>query len=47
VADAAASDGGIDILVNAGANAAWGWIEELTHIDDALGLESRVGTLTG
>jgi len=30
VADAAASAGGIDILVNAGADATWGWIEDIT-----------------
>jgi NAD(P)-dependent dehydrogenase (short-subunit alcohol dehydrogenase family) len=30
VADARASAGGIDILVNAGADATWGWIEDIT-----------------
>jgi NAD(P)-dependent dehydrogenase (short-subunit alcohol dehydrogenase family) len=33
VADAKAGAGGIDILVNAGAYAVWGWIEEITLAD--------------
>ncbi len=42
VADAKASAGGIDILVNAGANAAWGWIEDLTLAQFRFTLEYEV-----
>jgi len=33
VADSAAAAGGIDVLVNAGADVRWGWIEDLTLAD--------------
>jgi NAD(P)-dependent dehydrogenase (short-subunit alcohol dehydrogenase family) len=33
VAESAATAGGIDVLVNAGADARWGWIEDLTLAD--------------
>jgi NAD(P)-dependent dehydrogenase (short-subunit alcohol dehydrogenase family) len=39
VAEAAAAAGGIDILVNAGADARWGWIEDVTRADFRYTLE--------
>jgi len=42
VADATASAGGIDILVNAGADARWGWIEELSVADFRYTMEFEV-----
>jgi NAD(P)-dependent dehydrogenase (short-subunit alcohol dehydrogenase family) len=42
VAEAKASAGGIDILVNAGANAAWGWIEDLTVANFRFTMELEV-----
>jgi NAD(P)-dependent dehydrogenase (short-subunit alcohol dehydrogenase family) len=42
VAEAKASAGGIDILVNAGAYAVWGWIEEITLKDFRTTLEGEV-----
>jgi NAD(P)-dependent dehydrogenase (short-subunit alcohol dehydrogenase family) len=42
VADANASAGGIDILVNAGAYAVWGWIEDITLADFRTTLEGEV-----
>jgi NAD(P)-dependent dehydrogenase (short-subunit alcohol dehydrogenase family) len=42
VADAKASAGGIDVLVNAGADARWGWIEDITPADFRYTLELEV-----
>jgi NAD(P)-dependent dehydrogenase (short-subunit alcohol dehydrogenase family) len=42
VADAKASAGGIDILVNAGAYGVWGWIEDITLADFRTTLEGEV-----
>jgi NAD(P)-dependent dehydrogenase (short-subunit alcohol dehydrogenase family) len=42
VADAKAGAGGIDILVNAGADARWGWIEDVTLADFRYTLELEV-----
>jgi NAD(P)-dependent dehydrogenase (short-subunit alcohol dehydrogenase family) len=42
VAEAKASAGGVDILVNAGAYAAWGWIEDLTLADFRTTMQGEV-----
>jgi NAD(P)-dependent dehydrogenase (short-subunit alcohol dehydrogenase family) len=42
VAECSVSAGGIDILVNAGAYAVWGWIEDITLADFRTTLEGEV-----
>jgi NAD(P)-dependent dehydrogenase (short-subunit alcohol dehydrogenase family) len=42
VAEAKASAGGIDILVNAGAYTTWGWIEDVTRADFRTAMEGEV-----